>query len=155
MLVFLMNDVQNNKHLSSTVREFINHGLGNRAVEKIVVMEYKQRLIENYAPASANSMLSSINSFFEYMEWYDCKVKTFKIQKQIFANKDKELTKSEYERLLVAAKKRQNKKLYISHDWPLMPPVSWAVGWNTGGLSLQSRLGFFDSMASGSQETVT
>ena len=44
---------------------------------------------------------------------------------------------------------------FHSHDWPLMPPVSWAVGLNTGGLSLWARLGFFDSMASGSRETVT
>ena len=71
------------------------------------------RTLGSYAPASANSMLSSINSFFMYMEWYDCKVKTFKIQKQIFANKEKELTKAEYERLLKAAKKKNNEKLYL------------------------------------------
>ena len=35
-----------------------------------------------------------------------------KIQKQIFAERDKELTKAEYERLLDAAKKRKNTKLY-------------------------------------------
>ena len=44
---------------------------------------------------------------------------------------------------------------FHSHNWPLMPPVSWAVGLNTGGLSLWARLGFFDSMASGSRKTVT
>ena len=58
-------------------------------------------------------MLSSINAFFIYMEWYECKVKTFKIQKQIFANKDKELSKKEYERLLNAAKSKNNQKLYL------------------------------------------
>ena len=87
--------------------------LNDRPVEKAIVMEYKHTLMENYAPASANSMLSSINCFFECMEWYDCKVKTFKIQKQIFANKDRELSKAEYERLLTAAKGKQNKKLYM------------------------------------------
>lgn len=87
--------------------------LNCREVTKTVVIEYKNTIIESYAPASANSMLSSINSFFMYMEWYDCKVKTFKIQKQIFANKDKELTKSEYEKLLRAAKNKNNEKLYL------------------------------------------
>lgn len=112
---YLTNEEKSSATLEKYVRDVIAfmHWLNDRAVEKVVVMEYKQALIENYAPASANSMLSSINSFFGYMEWYDCKVKTFKIQKQIFANKDKELTKAEYDRLLTAAKKKQNEKLYM------------------------------------------
>ena len=41
------------------------------------------------------------------------KVKILKIQKQIFAQKDKELSKAEYERLLDAAKAKGNEKLYL------------------------------------------
>ena len=48
-------------------------------------------------------MLSSLNALFMYLNWYELKVKTLKIQRQIFTNKDKELTKAEYERLLTAA----------------------------------------------------
>lgn len=112
---YLINEEKSSATLDKYIRDVIAfmQWLNDRAVEKVIVMEYKRNLIDNYAPASANSMLSSINSFFGYMEWYDCKVKTFKIQKQIFANKDKELTKAEYERLLVAAKKKQNEKLYM------------------------------------------
>ena len=47
-----------------------------------------------------------------YNEWYDLKVKSIKIQKQIFANKNKELTKAEYERLLKVAKSKNNQRLY-------------------------------------------
>ena len=112
---YLINEEKSSATLEKYIRDIVAfmQWLNDRVVEKVVVMEYKQNLIENYAPASANSMLSSINSFFGYMEWYDCKVKTFKIQKQIFANKDKELTKAEYDRLLTAAKKKQNRKLYM------------------------------------------
>ena len=85
--------------------------LEDKSVEKMIVMDYKQQLIENYAPASANSMLSSLNHFFGYAGWFDCKVKTFKIQKQIFVNQNRELSKSEYEKILFEAKK--NKKLYL------------------------------------------
>ena len=111
----LINEEKASATLEKYIRDVVAFmtWLGSRTIEKVIVVEYKQNLIENYAPASANSMLSSINSFFEYMEWYDCKVKTFKIQKQIFANKDKELSKAEYERLLMAAKSKQNKKLYM------------------------------------------
>lgn len=86
--------------------------LCGRCVEKATVMEYKQELIENYAPASVNSKISSLNNFFEFNEWVKCKVKTLKIQKQIYANRDKELTKAEYERLLSAAKSKNNDRLY-------------------------------------------
>ena len=64
-------------------------------------------------PASVNSVLSSLNSFFDYNEWYGCKVKPLKIQKQIFASKDKELSKAEYERLLDAARSGKNERLYL------------------------------------------
>ena len=64
------------------------------------------------SPASVNSMLSSLNALFIYLNWYDMKVKTLKIQRQIFADKEKELTKAEYKRLLMAAKNRKNERFY-------------------------------------------
>lgn len=87
--------------------------ISGRALNKNLVLAYKQYLIENYAPASVNSMLSSINSFFHYVEWYELKVKALKIQKQIFIKKDTELTKDEYIRLLRAAKQKRNRQLYL------------------------------------------
>ena len=87
--------------------------LSGSEVTKKVVLEYKQELTEKYAPASVNATISSLNSFFAFNEWYDCKVKTVKIQKKIFASKDKELTKAEYERLLLAAKQKNNQRLYF------------------------------------------
>ena len=86
--------------------------LGSRELSKAEVLEYKEYLIENYAPASVNSVISSLNSFFDYSGQYALKVKTLKIQRQIFARKDKELTKAEYDRLLSAAKSKGNRKLY-------------------------------------------
>ena len=52
---------------------------------KARVLEYKDRLIKKYAPSSVNSILSSLNSFFDYSGEYGLKVKNLKIQKQIFA----------------------------------------------------------------------
>ncbi|MBR5536260.1 MAG: tyrosine-type recombinase/integrase [Clostridia bacterium] len=86
--------------------------LGGREVDKSVVLEYKKELCERYAPVSVNSILSSLNALFMYMNWYDLKVKTLKIQRRIFADKEKELTKAEYERLLSAAKNKKNERLY-------------------------------------------
>ncbi len=81
-------------------------------ITKARVMEYKKALTESYAPASVNSILSSLNSFFAYNDWHDCRVKQIKIQRQIFANKDKELSRAEYDRLLKIAHSKKNKRLY-------------------------------------------
>ena len=91
---------------------FFMNWLNGESVSKAMVLKYKQELTEKYAPASVNAALSSLNSFFIYNEWYDCKVKALKIQRQIFAERSKELTKSEYERLLTAAKQKKNERLY-------------------------------------------
>ena len=86
--------------------------VGSKDLQKSDVLEYKTQLCESYAPRSVNSMLSSLNAFFLFMDWHELKVKTLKIQRRIFTNKDKELTKAEYERLLTAAKDRKNERLY-------------------------------------------
>lgn len=86
--------------------------MSGRSVGKADVLEYKKSLCEKYAPKSVNSILSSLNALFVFMGWYELKVKTLKIQRRIFADKSKELTKSEYERLLSAAKRKNNERLY-------------------------------------------
>ena len=87
--------------------------LGEKDLDKETVLTYKENLIKNYAPASVNSVLSSLNSFFTFNEWYNLRVKNLKIQRQTFANKDNELSKEEYERLLTAAKSKGNEQLYF------------------------------------------
>jgi len=91
---------------------FFREWLGDKSIDKSAVLDYKKELCEKYLPASVNSMLSSINALFMYMNWYDLKVKTLKIQRRIFADKEKELTKAEYERLLTSAKNKKNERLY-------------------------------------------
>ncbi len=85
------------------VRAFAKY-LGTKKLTKQAVMDYKKHVAENYAPASVNSMLVSVNSFVEFLDRRDCRVKLLKIQRQIFVSEKKELTAAEYRRLLKAAK---------------------------------------------------
>ena len=87
--------------------------LGEGELCKAAVLAYKSRLCERYAPASVNAALCSLNGFFNFMEWYELRVKSLKIQKQIFASADKELTKEEYERLLRVARQKKNERLCL------------------------------------------
>lgn len=86
--------------------------LGYKEFDKTDVLAYKSELQKRYAPTSVNTVISSLNSFFVYHEWYDMKVRTLKIQRQMFAEEERELTKAEYERLLIVAEKK-NKRLYL------------------------------------------
>lgn len=77
--------------------------LRERELTKQEVIEYKKQISENYAPASVNSMLVSINSFLDFIGFHDFRVKLLKIQRQMFVSEKKELTAAEYRRLLKAA----------------------------------------------------
>lgn len=70
---------------------------------KALVLKFKDMLIKNYAPASVNSMLAAVNCFLSFTDNSHCKVKQIKIQKQIFAQEEKELSVEEYKRLVKAA----------------------------------------------------
>ena len=88
--------------------------LGEREVTKEAVISYKQHLTDSgYAVRSVNSSLASLNSLFSFMGWNDCRVKTLKVQRQVFCPKEKELTKAEYERLCQAAERKHNKRLEL------------------------------------------
>lgn len=88
--------------------------INDEDVTKESVIEYKRKLIsDNYALRSINSMLASINSFFDFTGWIDYKVKSIKIQQEIFCSEEKEISKIEYERLTAAAKKKHNERLAL------------------------------------------
>lgn len=74
-------------------------------VTKEIVIAYKNHLQENYAVRSVNSMLVSINNLFAFLNWFDLRVKSLKLQQQVFCSEEKELTKSEYKRLCQAARR--------------------------------------------------
>lgn len=79
---------------------------------KETVIAYKQNLIASgYAVRSINSMLFSLNSLFSFLGWYELRIKTLKLQRQIFCPEGKELTKAEYERLCRTAQRNHNERL--------------------------------------------
>lgn len=83
-------------------------------ITKDTVIAYKQNLIDSgYAVRSINSMLASINSLFSFLGWYELRVKSLKVQQQVFCPEEKELTKAEYERLCRTAERKQNQRLCL------------------------------------------
>ena len=76
---------------------------------KDTVIAYKQKIIDEYAVRSINSMLASINALFTFLGWTDLKVKSLKVQQEVFCPEEKELTKEEYVRLCRTAERNDNK----------------------------------------------
>ena len=65
---------------------------------------WRDGLLERgYAPVTVNSMVAAVNQFFTFLGWEDCKVKALKIQRKLFRDDRRELTREEYQRLLDAA----------------------------------------------------
>ncbi len=83
-------------------------------ITKELVLAWKKHLVEKrYAVRSINSMLASVNSLLDFLGLSNFKVKNIRTQRQTYCTEDKELTKSEYMRLLTASKKNEQLNLVI------------------------------------------
>lgn len=91
---------------------FFEYAKPGSEIDKYTVIDYKKFLTEHYLAASVNSMLAAVNAFLKAMGWHECTVKSLKIQKEAFRVRERDLTKGEYFRLLEAAKKKGNMRLY-------------------------------------------
>ena len=87
--------------------------LAGRPLTKAVLIEWKEALMASHAPATVNSMLAAVNSFFRFTGWGDITVKLLKIQKALFCDECRELTRAEYARLVSAAQKKGNERLSL------------------------------------------
>ena len=93
------------------VEAFASIVKGNEILKETVIA-YKNALQKDgYAPRSINSMLASVNSFLSFLGWHDLRVKSIRIQHQIFCSEEKELSKAEFSRLVEAAKAKSNERL--------------------------------------------
>ncbi len=83
----------------------------NQHVDKQLSLRFKEYLCEKYSIVSANSIIAAINSFFKFVDWNECCVKQFRVQKKVFCEEESELTKREYDKLVDAAKRKSSDRL--------------------------------------------
>lgn len=75
---------------------------------------WKQDLLSRqYAPVTINSMLAAVNALFRFAGWDDCRVKFLKIQRRLFRESSRELTRAEYDRLLETASELGRERLTL------------------------------------------
>lgn len=113
---YLVREEKSNATCEKYIRDVRGFWLfaGNNQVTKELVVVWKKKLMDQgYAVRSINSMLASVNSFFVFLGWHDCKVKNIRLQHKTYCSEEKELTKVEYLRLLEASKKNEQLNLVL------------------------------------------
>lgn len=93
-----------------TIENYLRHvrafaaWLDGRPVSKEAAAGWKAHLIDKgYCPTTINAMLGGLNRFLAFAGWQECQVKTLRLQRQLFRDDSKELTRAEYDRLIAAA----------------------------------------------------
>lgn len=113
---FLQSEEKSKNTIEKYIRDVKSFAAyaGDTEIIKETVIAYKNELIsKKYAVRSINSMLSSLNSLFAFLGWQDLKVKSVKLQRQIYRCEEKELTKAEYARLVNAANQKGDERLRL------------------------------------------
>lgn len=95
------------------VQAFCRYADANDITKELVIAWKKNLIKGGYAVRSINSMLASVNSLLDFLGLAACKAKNIRTQRQTYCTEDKELTKTEYLRLLAASKKNEQLNLVI------------------------------------------
>lgn len=88
--------------------------LCGRPVDRETVAAWKaHRQAAGAAPATINAGLAALNGLFRCLGWENCRAKFIRVQRRAFRDPSRELTRAEYERLLVTARKRGQESLAL------------------------------------------
>lgn len=113
------NNLKENERSAATVERY-THDLcallaftGESPLTKVLLVAWKQQLVARYAPATVNTMLAAVNGYVKFMGWPTLTIKPLRIQRALFLDGSKELTRTEYERLVQAARQQNSEKLAL------------------------------------------
>lgn len=88
--------------------------LGGTPLTKEAAALWKGGLLDQgCTPATVNSKLAAINKFFSFAGWAEFRVKPLKIQRRLFRDDSRELTRAEYLRLLETARALGRERLAL------------------------------------------
>ena len=96
----------------SAVKTLFNFLPQEKIISQEILLKWKADISLRFSASAANVMISAVNRFCVFMSWTDIHIKQIKTQRQIYRDKDRELTKEEYTRLLNAALAKGNLRLY-------------------------------------------
>ena len=113
-------DLATEERSHGTIENYLRHvrifsaWLNGVPVTKEQTAGWKEYLLsQGYAPTTINSMLAALNGLIRFLGWDECRVKFLKVQRRLFRDAGRELTRPEYEHLLETAKERGQDRLVL------------------------------------------
>ena len=113
-------DLATEERSHGTIENYLRHvrifaaWLNGTPATKEQAAGWKEYLLsQGYAPTTINSMLAALNGLFRFLGWDECRVKFLKVQRRLFRDAGRELTRPEYEHLLETAKERGQDRLVL------------------------------------------
>lgn len=103
-----------------TIENYMRHvrafadWLDGRQITKQITADWKKRLIKSgYEPVTVNTMLASLNKFLKVMDLSEYKVRFLRIQRRLFRKADRELSRTEYDKLVQTAQTEKKTRLAL------------------------------------------
>ncbi len=86
------------------VRQFAAF-LGGREVTRELAAAWREELSARQSPATVNGKLTALDRLLAFLGWEDCRVKHLRVQRQLFRDSARELSREEYARLVETARR--------------------------------------------------
>ena len=86
------------------VRQFAAF-LGGREVTRELAAAWREELSARQSPATVNGKLTALDRLLAFLGWEDCRVKHLLVQRQLFRDAARELSREEYGRLVETARR--------------------------------------------------
>jgi len=88
--------------------------LDGQPVTKEAMTKWKEHLnSEHCAPSTINGTLAALNGLFRFLGWEDCRAKFLKVQRRLFRDSSRELTRNDYNVLIATAQGRGQERLAL------------------------------------------
>ena len=103
-----------------TIENYLRHAQAfatfatGRPLTKELTAAWKEHLKgKGYAVATINAMLVSLNAFLRFLNRLDCRCKLLRSQRKLFRDRARELTRQEYQRLVMTAREQGRERLAL------------------------------------------
>lgn len=96
-----------------SVRAFA-HWLAGTSVDKAALCRWKETLLDaGYAPITINAKLAAVHSYLRFRGWEQFRVHYLRVQRRLFRDDDRSLSRAEYGRLLRTAYNNGQRQLSL------------------------------------------
>ena len=94
------------------VRQFAAF-LGGREVTRDLAAAWREELSARQSPATVNGKLTALDRLLAFLGWEDCRVKHLRVQRQLFRDSARELSREVYARLVETARRLGRSRLSL------------------------------------------